>query len=599
MRNKIGYNSGSSKKGTPEDVSTDDVPISGDVIEPSDDSLDESVDDIVEKESDELLAAEDKELEHAFVESKPVTRMDKIKQIFWRWWHNKKVRYATLAGLLVVIIAIFLIPTTRYFVLNNVGVRASATLTVHDQSTGQPLKNVKVNLSNQSATTGSEGKVTLHHLKLGRTKLVVQKRAFAEVSKTITVGWGSNPLADVDLRAVGSRYSFVIKDWLSDKPIDKAEASSGEFDTTSDKDGKLVLTVDGGKDQDLNVKITANNYRTETIVLGDNNKDSQEIKMVSGRKQAYISKRSGKYDLYKIDVDGKNDDLILAGTGSEQPEIGLVAHPTDEVLAMVSTRDNVRNKDGYLLSTLTLVDLSDNSNKIVTRSERVQVLGWSGDKLVFVQIIAGTSGGNPNRQKIYSYDYKTANKTELASSNYYNDLVMIGNDVYYAPSNSYLPTAPVGYIKIRVDGTNKQTLIDKEVWNIFRSDYGVLDLSVQQDWYKYEIGDSKLTKQAKAPASLNNRIYTDSSDRKQSLWVDDRDGKGTLLLYDVTTKTDKVIKIQSGLSNPVRWLDNHTIVYRVHILAETADYVLNIDGGDAKKIRDVTHTDSADRWYYY
>lgn len=585
-------------KDTSDDI-IDNAPKSGQVIEPSDETTDEKVDDIVEKESDELLAAEDKELEEAFTDKKPLTRKEKLKQLFWRWWHNKKARYGTFAGLIVLIVAIFAIPATRYFVLNNVGVRASASLTIHDQSTSQPLKNVKVSLSNQSGVTDSDGKVKLRYLRLGKTKLVVQKRAFAEVNKTVTVGWGSNPLADVDLKAIGSQYSFVIKDWLSNAPIDKAAANSGEFDATSDKDGKLVLTVDAGKDQELNVKISADGYRTETIVLGENNKDSQEIKMVSARKQAFISKRSGKYDLYKIDVDGKNEELVLAGTGSEQPDIGLVAHPTEEFVAMVSTRDNVRDKDGFLLSTLTLVDLSDNSIKSVAQSERLQILGWSGSKLVFAQIIAGASGGNPNRQRLFSYDYKSASKTELASSNYFNDLVMIGNDIYYAVSNPYQPTAFAGLVKIRADGSNKQTILDKEVWNIFRSDYSSLDLSVQQDWYKFVIGESKATKQAKAPASLHNRNYTDSSNGKLSLWVDDRDGKGTLLLYDVAAKTDKVLKAQSGLSSPVRWLDDHTIVYRIHTVAETADYVLNIDGGDVKKIRDVTHTDGVDRWYYY
>lgn len=573
-------------------------PETGDVYSPA--KEDEHVgpeDDTIEGE--ELLAAVDERIEQSIAEHAPKSKIQKLKDLFIRWWQNRKIRYATIVGGVVLLCLLFAIPISRYFILNRVGVRASATLTIRDQSTSQPLKNVQIKLANQTATTDAEGKVTIRHLTLGRTKLVIQKRAFAEQTKTITLGWGSNPLGNLELTPIGTQYSYVLTDWLSGKPIAKAQATSGEFDAVSDADGKLVLTVDAGKDSPTTAKIKADHYRAETVTLDPNHKEATKVQLVSDRKQPFVSKRSGKYDLYAIDIDGKNETLILKGTGYEQPSIGLVAHPVDEVAALVSTRENVRNKDGFLLSTLTLVDLGDNSTVTIAQSERLQVLGWSGNHLVFAQVIAGASGGNPKRQRLFAYDYKTQDKKELASSNSFNDLMMIGNDVYFAPSTAFSPGATGGLYKIRADGSSQQTILNKEVWNIFRTDFNRLDLAVGQEWYSHMIGESKATKQTSAPTNMQSRGYVDSPDAKQSLWIEERDGKGTLLLRDIEQKSDKVLRAQSGLSGPVRWLDDHTLVYRIHNTNETADYALSIDGGDAKKIRDVTHTEGVDRWYYY
>lgn len=560
---------------------------------------DEVVDDIVANEGDELLAVQDKEIAEAFEPKKPLTLKAKIKALFWRWWNNKKVRYLSLAGLGLLVVLLFSIPPSRYFILNNVGVRASTSLAVYDDSTHQPLKNVQVSAGGQKGISDDEGKVTLRHVRLGSTTLLVQKRAFADSKKPITLGWGSNPLANVDIKPVGTQFRFEVNDWLSDKPVAKARATSGEFEAISDEKGVLVLTVDAAQDDALQTTITADGYRDEKVTLDFGNKATQKVALVAGRKQAFISKRSGKYDLYKIDVDGKNESLALAGTGLERDDMALIPHPTSELVALVSSRENTRNKDGYLLSTLTLVDLTDNSTTRVAQSEQIQVMGWAGDRLVYAQVAAGASAANIKRQRLMTYDQKSGESKELASSNSFNDIMLVGNTVYYAPSNVYLPSAATGLYRQNVDGNSKVTLLDKETWNMFRTSYSGVDVSVGQDWYKFNMGDAKAVKQAGAPANTKSRLYIDSPDGTKSLWVDERDGKGTLVLYDVGDKTEKVLKQQGGLNNPVRWLNDSTVVYRIQTPQETAEYVLNINAGDAKKIRDVTNTSGTERWYYY
>lgn len=566
---------------------------------PDDKATTEAVDDIVAGEGDVVLAAEDAEIAKAFEPPKKGFK-DKLKRFFKAWWENRYARWGTIIGLILMVIVLAIVPNTRYFFLNIFGVRGSASLSVLDESTQLPLKNINVKIANQSGLTDSEGKLKLYNLKLGKTQLSIEKRAFATRTIPVTIGWGSNPQGDISLKAVGAQYIFNVKDFLSGKPVEKAEASSGEASAIADKNGKITLTIDTAETGDdvLPVTIKAIGYRDEQLKLDLNAKTEQKIEMVPARKQVFISNRSGKYDVYKIDVDGKNEKLVLAATGNERNDMTLVPHPADEEVALVSTRDNLRNKDGYLLSTLSLINLGDNSAKSVAQSERIQIIGWIGDRLLYVQIAAGASASNPKRSRLMSYDYKTADKQEIASANYFNDVILISGNVYFAPSTSF-QNESVGLIKSNADGKTKKTIINQEVWNIFRISYDKLDLSIAQSWYEYKIGDDTPTKLAITPANPRSRVYVDNNGSKHSLWVDQRDGKGVLLDYDVTNKTEKTLKTASGLNTPIRWVSANTLVYRVHTNQETADYVLNIDGGEARKIKDVYNSSGIDQWYYY
>ncbi len=564
-----------------------------------DEQLEEAVDDISVSESDSVLESEDEKLEEAFVPNDRSFKQ-KVKAFLKEWWQNPKKRWGTIIGLVVLILVIGAVPTSRYFVLNTVGVRSSASVIILDESTGQPLKNVSVTIGSSEAKTDDTGTAKLQKIKLGSSKLEVKKRAFAPIDNTIVIGLGSNPLGEMKVKPVGVQYSFDIKDFLSDKSIEKAEASSGEFSAFSNQDGHVVLTIEDPSST-LDITIKASSYRDETVVQGTDNKQSQTIKLVSSRKQFFVSKRSGKYDLYKIDVDSKNESLVLSGTGNERDDIALANHPDRDVAALVSTRGTTRNKDGYLLSTLTVVDLTDKdaATKTLGQSEQFQIVGWSGDQLLYVQIAEGASAANPKRHRLMTYNYTTGQTKEIAATNYFNDVALMGGDVYYAASTASQGGSPVGLFKVSADGSNSKRLFDQEVWNIFRTDYQTVTFSAQGKWYNFQLNDGKVATASGAPTVQLSRVYHDGPEHKRSLWVDQRDGKGVLLAYDTNSKQDAVIRSQSGLTYPVRWLNDSTVVYRINTDQESADYVLNLDGGEPKKIVDVTNTSNVDRWYYY
>lgn len=529
----------------------------------------------------------------------------KIRRFLSAWWHNKKARWGTIIGLLVVVLGLLAYPTTRYSILNAVGVRSSASVTVIDKATQQPLKNVQVNLNNASGTTNGDGYVQLEKVRLGETTLVVTRRAFAPLEKPVTVGWGSNPLGQVVLEPKGLQYSFVVKDFLSGKPIEKVEATSGDASAFSDKDGKLVLTLDTTTDEPVDITLKAEGYRDEKLTETAETTTDKEIKMVAAQQQAFISKRSGKYDLYKIYADGSGEALVLSGTGSERDDIALVPQPVGNNVALVSTRDNQRSADGNLLSTLNVVNIANNKVTKLDSADRIQVVGWIENTLVYITVSDQTPNNGGKKQKLMSYNVDTSQKLDITTANYFNAVVVAGDKIYYAPATEAsaqgTPTNPaaVGFFMSDASGTNIKRLFDQEVWNMVRTNYDTIVFSTGKDWYEYKLSGAQPSRLNGAPADQKTRIYTNNAANTQSLWVDQRDGKGVLLSYDIGAKQDKVLTGQSGLAYPVRWLNDSTAVFRISSATETADYVVSLNGGELKKIVNVTNTSGIDKWYYY
>lgn len=567
----------------------------------SDSSIDDSatdpiVDEIVSNESDELLKAQDAVIAKAF-DSKPPTFKERIRGFFSSWWQNKTARYLTFAVVGIAIVATAVIPGSRYFVLNSAGVRAGASLTILDSTTDLPLKNVAVTASGVTKKTNQDGVVRMKGLKLGTQEMTIQQLGFAEVTRTVTLGLGSNPLGEIELKAVGTQFTFKLTDYLSGKPVANAEAASGDANAQSDDKGVVILTVGKIDKPRIDVVLTAGAYRSEKISVDTTSKQTTNVVMVNKRKEVFISKQSGKYDVYKIDIDGKNKQLLLAGVGTEREQLTLVPHATDDIVALVSSRDNKRNQEGYLLDTLTLIDINDGSKLTLEHSERIQIVDWIDDKLVYVKVKAGTSAGNAERHQLMSYDYDSTARQQLAAANYFTNIVSTKGTIYYASTLYSSPGQPF-FAKVNPDNTGKQNILNANIWSIIRTDYDNLYLAGQNGWYSYALGSKEAKKMVQQPSGANeSRFYLDAPDRKRAIWTESRDGKGVLLSYDADKKKDSTLASQSGLSYPLRWLDGRTVVYRVVNSQETASYAISLDGGSPRKITDVTNASGLGKWY--
>jgi len=405
---------------------------------------DAAVDDILNKESDELLGIQDNTDAHR---EKVPRGGSKLKRFFRAWWRKKWARYGTILIIIAALVAVAVIPKVRYAVLNTFGVRSSASVIVLDNTTQLPLKNVTVNLGSAKTQTNKDGVATLTDLKLGDYQLQVQRLAFASYKRSITVGWGSNPLGNVKLTAVGLQYHIQVKNYLSGKPIVGAEVESAALNALSDASGNIVLTLDDTNTTTLDVTLHADGYRAENITLDAASKADTSVQLVPSQKSVFVAKQSGKYDVYSSDLDGKNKKLLLAGTGNENNTVSLVVSPDNTQAALVSTRDNIRDADGYLLYALTFINVAEGTSTVVDHAQQIQLVDWIGSRLIYRSTTAGASAANPQRNRLLAYNYGSNSRVQLATANQFNTIVSAEGYIYYGVSSTD-PNAQLGLFRV-------------------------------------------------------------------------------------------------------------------------------------------------------
>lgn len=554
----------------------------------------QAVNDIVAKESDELLAVQDGAVRP---KSKPAKRGG-LRRFLSAWGHSSGARWLTFLVLFGALVAAGLTPQSRYYVLNKAGVTSSASVVVADAVTQRPLKNVTVSLAGKTVQTDQDGKASFSELRLGPTELVVSKRAFVEERKNVTLGWGSNPLSDVSLRANGARYVFVVSDFLSGKPLATAQVTAGESSAVADGKGRVTLTLDETDKDTVDISISAEGYRTEQKSLQLAAKEEIAVPLVSAQRAAFISTRNGTYDIYTTDIDGANEKLVLAGTGNEASDLVFAPSQVNNKAALISTRDGKRSSGGGLLQSLAVVDLAKGEVKPVIESPQIRLIDWVGSRVVYAHQVTDASAEDAARHKLMSYDVLSGDNRQLATANYFNSVIIMANKVYYAPASAYQNGVNVGVFAVQADGSGKAAVLDKEAWNMYRTTHDKLAIAVQQDWYELTAGATSAQKLSGQPANTIGRVYVDSPGAKQSLWLDSRDGKATILAYDITAKTDKIIYANTAVKQPLRWLSNAIFTYRVTGPTETAEYVMSTEGGEPKKLADVTDVIGVERWSY-
>lgn len=557
---------------------------SGSQVSLDDDRTDAAVDDIVAHEADEVLEAEDAAVNHV-VEASKRGFWGSIGHFFGWFFKTSKGRWLTFWLIILVSATVATIPTARYWVLNTAGVRARASVIIVDELTQLPLKNVQVTVGFRSQQTAADGSATFTKLRLGKAAFIVVQPGFAGLQQQITIGWGSNPQGVISLKATGARYTIQVHDYISDKPIAGVLATSSDATALSDQNGKIILTLEHVADSATPISLSKDGYRIEKVTLKPASQTTT-VALVLARKAVFINKASGKYDVYKSDIDGANRELLLAATGNESSTSSLVTSPDGTHAALVSTRDNQHDASGQLLSALTLLDVNNSTAVTLGHADELQLLDWIGTRLIFKQINTDSGTSALNRYSIISYDYASNSRVQLAAAPKLNAVFSAQGVIYYAiAADENNGSLKPGLYKVNPDGNSGQVVYDQEVLSGLRTDYNTLSLQTASGWLAYNLsggGHSTMS----GPASFTNRLYVEKADNTYSLWV----SQGVLLDYDVTAAKDTTLQNQTGLSYPLRWLTDEAITYRVVTSTETADYVVALSGGSPHKIADVANT---------
>lgn len=504
----------------------------------------------------------------------------RVKEAYFRWWDNRTKRYITLATIAVIIGVIIGVPTVRYTLMNLVGIRASVSVTALDRTTLMPLEHVVLQAGAMQAKTGEDGKAKLLGVKLGRQTVTVRKAGFADVTKQITFGMRTVDLGEVEMKATGLQYSVTFTDFLSGKPIGAVDVTSGEASAKSDKKGLAVITLPTNGGDDV-LTVTKTGYRTESLKVSAD-KTTLTTTLVPAQKEVFVEKSDGVYSVFKMDIDGTHRQELLVGTGLETPDITLSVDPAGKRAALVSTRDEKRNADGYLLQALTLIDISTGASETIEHAEDIDVVGWQGATLVYQQTVAGASAANPSRQKLIAYDYEAAKRYQIAAANSFIDEVLFGGNLYYIVSSTD-PSVNGGLVRAGLDGSGKKTLYNDTLWAMNRIDYKTLRLQLPDTWHSYVLGSSSVDTSA-ATMPTTAREYLDSPDGKLSVWRDMLQGGASITVYDVASGKDTSISTSAPVHRITRWVGSRVVIYQTVSGNTVTDWAVSLDGGEPREL---------------
>ena len=552
--------------------------------EPSEDESKEKQDDKEVVNPDESLSAEEKK-HHRF------------RRWFKAKWQSKFFRFKFFVGLIALTLIILLVvPVTRYMILNSVGLRTRVSFVIRDAKTKLPLAGVDVKLAGVSGETNSEGRFIKDRILHGQTDLIIEQPGFAKINREVTLGFGPNVFEDINLETSGSRFSLQIIDRFSDKPISNANVSFEDSSAVSDEKGVAELVIEPTSEKTIEVSVVGNDHSERKYKI-KTTADKQTLKLIPKRKHYFISQRNnGDFGVYSIDLDGQNETQLIDPTGDEEADINISISPDGATAALSSTRAGKRNSDGYLLHNLDIINLENQDIHTIATAENIDVIGWWEGRLIFSSVVAGSSIGNSSRTRIRSYDVENDQTKEIAKSNYFQDIILNDGNVYYVPFD-FTSSSVSGIRTVSVDGSNDRSIINSNsIYTLYRNRFGgiVYEVAEKSKWYSFDFNSRTQTTLPGKPANLLEINYSLSPDKKQAVYVEKRDGKGTLIINDIETGEDSVVLAKSGLKDPLQWLRGDLLVYRVDTRDETSDYLYNFNTKESTKIVDVFHSNASD-----
>lgn len=488
-----------------------------------------------------------------------------------------------LGALALVLTVVFSIPDTRYAVLGTV-VKKPVTITVLDNRTKKPVSDATVVVGSQQLKTNAQGQIKLT-LPVGFKQIEAQKKYYQADSRTITVRlMASQPEFTLNLAAIGNQVSVKVTNRVTGKPLAKANLEVlGTTATTSDSGEATIVLPVKKTSEAVTIKLSGYND-LKADIKNTEEAGKNTFALVPAGKIYFLSKRSGKIDVMKSNLDGSDAKVVMAGTGREfESQTVLLASRDWKYLALKSRRDNADQAKLYFISTAT------DKFSVMDEGDKVDFtpVGWSDEHFVYSVFRGGLQYYEAGRTAIKSFNAKTnqlktldqsraaGNNNDYTGENLGTPVVVKDRVVYLKdwsaslpPSltdkqmtiNSIMPNGNAGHVvKSFSEGTG----------NYFGSTrlyspselYLTAYLDNKASYYEYE--NDQVSSSTEAGAINYDSFYPtylQSPSGQRVLWYEPRDGTNTLFSGDSNAGQAKQL-VSSSEFAPYGWFsDDYVLV---------------------------------------
>lgn len=490
---------------------------------------------------------------------------------------------AVLAGVSLVGLLLAAVPWTRYKLAGLV-IKRDFTVVVQDKTTHKPVSNATVILAGQNRLTDNNGVARLH-VPVGHGQILVQKKYYQDLSQAVLVGFKAGSAPRLNLQATGRQVPLQITNKLTTKPIENVLIKTADTTAKTGRDGSVTLVLPANQTTVL-ATLSAEGYlpQTVTVKVTDQKDPANYWQLVPAGRIYFLSKRSGKIDVVKTNLDGSDRQVVLAGTGREDERDTILLASRDwKYLVLKSKRDGQNAK-------LFVIDTASGSATVFDEGQAdFRLAGWSGHWFVYNVDRSNTKNWQPKRSALKSYSADTKKIVNL-----YESTAQGSSDTDYAYSaadnvyvfadhllfterwtGSYYNQATLNdkqmsLVSIKPDGTGRQSL---KSWPAAFGNYLSLSLSEPQEVYVlaslggtkqyFEVTGSSIKDAKDLSEDSFSKVYPTfllSPSGQQTFWADARDGKFALFRGDQAGENKKQL---GGLTEyaPYGWFtDDYLLV---------------------------------------
>ena len=474
------------------------------------------------------------------------------------FWQTKKGKITIITTAVVLVLAVvFTIPASRYAVAGLV-IKKDVTVQVVDSKTGKPVTAAQLSIAGQTAKSDKDGKATFRNVSVGQYKATAKKTYYQDGSGDATVPILSNvQTVKVTMFATGRQVPISVTNKVTNQPLANVEVAAGDATVTTDDAGVATLVLPADK-QAVSTTFKLNNYNTATadVTVTEQQDDKNKFTLTPAGKIYFLSKRTGKINVMKSDLDGSNATVAVEGTGKEsETQTVLLASRDWKYLALKAKRDT--DEKLYLINT------ADDKLSVIDEGAKVTFspIGWSNESFVYQVAREEVPEWQPKRLSLKSFNAATSKITTLddadgvGSSAYswaretYTNTYILGDQVVYGKywNNAYGAFGLVtgkkdGVYTVKASGENKKTVKDFDVTGssyieatLYKPDEIYFRTAGSPSkYYEYEDGKLEETTEVNDNNFYNQTYatYLVSPSGKYTFWYESRDGKKVSFVGD-------------------------------------------------------------------
>ncbi len=490
----------------------------------------------------------------------------------------------TIIGFLLLVAIVLAVPMTRYAFLGLM-IAKPATITVVDSITGKPVSDATIHFGQNDGTTDSKGVATINGTSVGDHVLKVEKKYYATANTDYLVPIFGSAHTTVKLTATGRVASVTVTNGISGQPLSGATVQIGDTSATSGDNGVASIAL-ATATADQTGQVTLAGYNTASVTVNTKDMAPQvAVKLVPSGNVYFISNRTGAYDVMSSALDGTNQKVVLAGTGSEVGnELQLLPTADNSYLAYVARRNGDTAPAIYIITT------SNGAVNEIPNSVGAGAIGWINDTFYYSTFNYNSGVITDKRQQLLAYNAANGQVTTVDASHLvgnpgqYNytyaeqglgNFVLVGNRIYYAKCWSYgmyytgsqdqqaslmavVNGSAISLKDVTQNGggyCSTAAATPNQIYYIMNFTTGA-----QPNAYVYAPGKAvESTSSTSAQAYNTNFPYLISPDGTKTFWTETRDGKQVSFIGDANGNNAK--QVSAADYTAYGWFTDKYVLY--------------------------------------